>query len=76
MDCAIYLYTILICLCVRLVTTDLSRRFHHVTRSCDPAYLILSLVSIFRNTRLVHPRITLILPIPLVVLFLVWVGDL
>ena len=48
----------------------------HVTRSCDLAYLILSLVSIFRNPYLVHLRTTLILPIPLVVLFLVQVDDL
>ena len=75
-DCATYLYTILICLCVHLVTTDLSRRFHHVTRSCDSTYLILSLVSIFRNTHLVHPRITFVLPIYLVILFLVWAADL
>ena len=39
-------------------------------------YLILSLFSIFRNPRLVHPRITLILSIYLVVLFLVQAGNL
>ena len=79
-DCATYLYTFLICLCVRLSNYRTFQKIPSCDLSCDqvvwPSYRILSPFSIFRTLRLVRLRIVLVLPIPPTVLSLVLAGDL
>ena len=79
-DCATYLYTFLICLCVRLSNYRTFQKIPSCDLSCDqvmcPSYLILSPFSIFRTLRLVRLRIALVLPTPPTVLSLVLAGDL
>jgi len=78
---AIYLYTISICLCVHLSNYWSFQKVPSCDLSCNQviwSHLILSYLSfsIIRILHLVHLRIALFLPIPLAVLFWVWLGNL
>jgi len=75
-DCSTYLYTISICLYVLL--SNFLQSFQNVLScnlSCDPILSYLISCSIFSMLCLVHPRIVLVLPIPLSILFLVRAGS-
>jgi len=75
-DCATYLYTISICLYVCLSNYQSFQKVPLCDLSCDLILSYLISHSIFRMPCPIHLRIVLIFPIPLVILFLVWAGNL